>query len=59
METNMKTGFQTYKDQIFKIEMMYYFFNLRYINGNEIDFLSFIVFGTLLIKNDSINWRFQ
>ena len=54
----MKTGFQTYKDQILKIELMYYFFDLRYINGNEIDFLSFIVFGTLLIKNDSNNWRF-
>ena len=58
METNLKTGFQTHKDQIFKIEMMYYFFNIKYINGYEIDFLSFIVFGALLIKNDSINWRF-
>ena len=58
METYMKTGFQTYKDQFFKIEMMYYIFNLGYINGNEIDFLSFIVFGTLLIKNHPINWRF-
>ena len=35
--------------------MMYYFSNLKYIDGNEINFLSFIVFGTLLIKHDSIN----
>ena len=35
--------------------MMYYFSNLKYIEGNEIDFLSFIVFGMLLIKNDPIN----
>ena len=50
METNMKTGFETHKDQFFKNEMMYYFFNLKYIDGNEIDFLSFIVFGTLSTK---------
>ena len=35
--------------------MMYYFSNLKYIDGNKINFLSFIVFGTLLIKHDSIN----
>ena len=29
--------------------MMYYFSNLKYIDSIEIDFLSFIVFGTLLI----------
>ena len=38
--------------------MMHYFSNLKYVDGNERDFPSLIVFGTLLIKNDPINRRF-
>ena len=37
---------------IFTNEMIYYFSNSKYKDGNEIDLLSFIVFGTLLIKHD-------